>query len=213
MRKDRSRIWPLVRGSARPGTAIPAKGICRFYYSGCRVGMQSVEAPKLVKKVFGKPLRKPALKTSCCGTARQVAKSFEKRSFCEWLGTATGLTQHLGRAVGSLPHFIPRQPARGRYPPDHYRKQNQRRRGPCYAWCMVLRKARQERRVRFARLSPTRRRYPAGFNAEVALVALLERRLLVELAVCSPLATTQITRWQQPTFSPPHPSAGHRIQR
>ena len=42
----------------------------------------------------------------------------------------------------------------------------------------------------------TRRRYTAGFKAEVALAALTERQPLAELAAHYQLATTQITRWK-----------------
>ena len=78
---------------------------------------------------------------------------------------------------------------------------------------MVLAKAGQGRRVSLARLSPTRRHYPARFNAGVALAALPERWWLAALTARSPWATAQITRWQRPTFSLPHPSAEYRPHR
>ena len=42
----------------------------------------------------------------------------------------------------------------------------------------------------------TRRRYTAGFKAEVALAALTERQPLAGLAAHCQLSTTQITRWK-----------------
>ena len=42
----------------------------------------------------------------------------------------------------------------------------------------------------------TRRRYTAGFKAEVALAALTERQPLADLADRYQLAMAQITRWK-----------------